>query len=112
MLMEQSESFNGLGCNPDTEIEGDYVAIAKLAFKEFGNGYKKKYNLRNYALSFQTFNIQGKHVHRVSFLPNPVGLPSDGILDIAQGGVWANGPGVSYFYAADSLELVKILYMR
>ena len=86
--------------------------IAKLAFEKFEKRFKNQYDLRQYKLSFESYLIKGEVVHSISFMPQPVGLPSDGILDIAQDGLWANGPGVSYFYAAGSLELVKTIYMR
>ena len=110
--MVELASYEEIGYDPVIELEGEYVAVAKLALDRFEKEYKKKWDLSKYALGFQTYSIAGQKVHGVSFLPNPVGLPSDGVLDIAQGGVWANGPGLSYFYAANSLEFVRKIGMR
>ena len=110
--MEQSVDFSGLDYNPELEFEGDFVAVAKLAFKQFEKKYKEKYDLRKYVLSFQSYTISGVLVHKASFIPIPVGLPSEGTLDIPSGGVWSNGPGVSFFFDAQSLELLNTTYMR
>ena len=104
--------FNDLGYDPELEFEGDYVAIAKLAYEQFDREYAGKYDLRNYVLSFQSYTLDGKLVHSVSFLPIPVGVPNEGILDISSGGVWSNGPGVSFYFDAQSLDLLKTIYMR
>lgn len=112
LVSSEKEKWQHLitGYPGDFTFRGKALPIFTLAIGEFNKLSKGEWPLENYEIMVK-INEDSSYA-AISFIPDPA-HEIDGIpFEVADGGMFKNGMGVSYVYRLEDLCLVNRTFMR
>ena len=102
--------FNEERYPPQVELTGQNLMLIGKGVEEFKKLYADKYDLLKYEIWLNKF--EEKKYFSISFLPNIETIFAGVHFEIADQGMYQNGPGVVFFFSLDDCSLLKTQWMR